>query len=283
MAAKPRGVFIVGALAVVLAAVAAYFLYDYLRGQEERVRTAVATDKAVVAAQPISIGSTIGATQVKAVDWPRANMPQGAFTSTDHVVGRVAIQSLPAGDIVTEAKLVPKEGAPGILTWKIPEGHRAMTVGVDQVAGVAGFLTPGNMVDVILTANPPGSVITISRIVLQNVPVLAIGQIIEQKEGKPVVVPTVTMDVVPEDAEKLAIASTQGRLQLVLRRAGDIQNAVTAGSNVMKVIGAPPKPLVVTKRVVKREIQVVQPPKPAGVAVEVIQGGKKSTETFRGE
>jgi pilus assembly protein CpaB len=139
------------------------------------------------------------------------------------------------------------------------------------------------MVDVILTANPPGSVITISRIVLQNVPVLAIGQIIEQKEGKPVVVPTVTMDVVPEDAEKLAIASTQGRLQLVLRRAGDIQNAVTAGSNVMKVIGAPPKPLVVTKRVVKREIQVVQPPKPAGVAVEVIQGGKKSTETFRGE
>jgi len=289
MAAKPKTLYIFGALAVAIAAIAAYLLYDYLKGEEKRVSEAVATERVVVAATEIPVGSAINITQIKTVDWPKTNIPQGALLSTDQATSRIAIQTFMPGDPIVEGKLVPKEGAPfSILTYKIPEGHRAMTVSVDQVAGVAGFINPGNIVDVVLTASPPGSSQSISKIVLQNVPVLAVGQIVEQKEGKPVAVPTVTMDVSPEDAEKLAVASTQGRLQLVLRRAGDKEVANTVGSTVSKVMsgakgGAPVKVASSTPK--KAPVAKVQetPKEEAKVSVEVYRSGQKTTETFKGQ
>jgi pilus assembly protein CpaB len=289
MAAKPKTLYIFGALAIAIAAVAAYLLYDYLKGEEKRVSEAVAIERVVVAATEIPVGSAINITQIKTVDWPKANVPQGALLSTDQATSRVAVQTFMPGDPIVEGKLVPKEGAPvSILTYKIPEGHRAMTVSVDQVAGVAGFINPGNIVDVVLTASPPGSSQSISKIVLQNVPVLAVGQIVEQKEGKPVAVPTVTTDVSPEDAEKLAVASTQGRLQLVLRRAGDKEVANTGGATVSKVMsgakgGAPVKVTSSTSK--KAPVAKVQeaPKEEAKVSVEVYRGGQKTTETFKGQ
>ena len=286
MAAKPKAVIIVGALAVVIAAVAAYYLYTYLSVQEKKVSEAVATEKIVVAAEEIPVGGTIEAKQLKTADWPKAIMPQGAFLSTDQVVGRVAVQPFMPGDPLTEAKLMPKEGPTSVLTYKIPEGHRAMTVGVDQVAGVAGFITPGNMVDVVLIANLPGSTQTLGKIVLQNVPVLAVGQIIDQKEGKPVVVPTVTMDVTPEDAENLAIASTQGRLQLVLRRFGDKEEAKTTGATITKVFSgarveakaAEGKPARVARKAKKGG---AEKPAEVSVTVDVLRGGQKTTQQFK--
>lgn len=290
MAAKPKALYIFGALAVAIAAVAAYLLYNYLKSEEKRVSEAVATETVVVAASEIPVASTINITQIKTVNWPKANVPQGAFLSTSLVTGRVAVQTFMPGDPITEAKLMPKEGPVSILTYKIPEGHRAMTVGVDQVAGVAGFITPGAIVDVILTVTPPGGSQSFSRIVLQNVPVLAIAQTMEQKEGKPVVVPTVTMDVTPEDAEKLAIASTQGRLQLVLRRAGDKEVAKTTGATVTKVLaGAGRVPAVTTKAKSKTakkpsvsEVPVVLKEE-SKTSVEVYRGGKMTTETFKSQ
>lgn len=289
MAAKPKTLYIFGALAVAIAAIAAYLLYDYLKGEEKRVSEAVATERVVVAATEIPVGSAINITQIKTVDWPKTNVPQGALLSTDQATSRIAIQTFMPGDPIVEGKLVPKEGAPlSILTYKIPEGHRAMTVSVDQVAGVAGFINPSNIVDVVLTASPQGSSQSISKIVLQNVPVLAIGQIVDQKEGKPVTVPTVTMDVSPEDAEKLAVASTQGRLQLVLRRAGDKEVANTGGATVSKVMsgakgGVPVKVTSSTSK--KAPVAKVQeaPKEEAKVSVEVYRGGQKTTETFKNQ
>ena len=289
MAARPKAVIIVGAVAVVIAAAAAYFLYTFLKSQEQKVREAVASEKIVVAAAEIPMGNTIDIKQLKTADWPKANMPQGAFPSTDQVAGRIAIQSFAPGDPITESKLVPKEGPVGVLSYKIPEGHRAMTVGVDQVAGVAGFINPGNMVDVVLTAAPPGAKLTISKIVLQNVPVLAIGQIVEQKEGKPVVVPTVTMDVSPEDAERLAIASTQGRLQLVLRRFGDKETAKTVGATITKVFSgasveakAEGKPVRVARKAkVEAKKEGAEKPTEVVVTVDILRGGNKTTQQFK--
>jgi len=289
MAARPKAVIIVGALAVVIAAVAAYFLYTYLKTQEQKVREAVASVKIVVAAAGIPMGNTIDAKQLKTADWPKANMPQGAFLSTDQVAGRIALQAFVAGDPITESKLVPKEGPAGVLSYKIPEGHRAMTVGVDQVAGIAGFINPGNMVDVVLTATPPGGKLTVSKIVLQNVPILAIGQIVDQKEGKPVVVPTVTMDVSPEDAEKLAIASNQGKLQLVLRRFGDKEPAKTAGATITKVFSgasveakAEGKPVRVARKAkVEAKKQGAEKPTEVVVTVDILRGGNKTTQQFK--
>lgn len=283
MAAKPRAVIIVGILAIAIAAIAAYFLYDYLKMQEKRVSEAVATEKVVVAAEDISIGSNIKPKQIKTVNWPKANVPPGAKASENLVIGRVARQSIVSGDAITESKLVPKEGPPSVLTYKIPEGHRAMTVGVDQVAGVAGFINPGNMVDVVLTTTPPGKRQTISKIVLQNIPILAVGQIIEQKEGKPKVVPTVTMDVTPEDAEKLAIAGSQGRLQLVLRRLGDKEEVKTRGATITKVLSGAkykPRPRRVT---VKPKTSPPIEPKPIEVSinVDILKAGKKTSQRFK--
>lgn len=282
MAAKPKPVIIAGALAVLVAAIAAYALYTYLKGQEQKLTEAVATERIVVAAVEIPVGTSINMTQVRTSEWPKANRPQGAFPSTDQVIGRTSIQTLLPGDAVTETKLMPKEGPVGIMTYKIPEGHRAMTVAVDQVAGVAGFITPGNIVDVVLTANPPGASQQISKIVLQNVPVLAIGQIVEQKEGNPVVVPTVTVDVTPDEAEKLAIASTQGRLQLVLRRLGDKEIAKTTGATVTKVMSGV-SGAAVAGPPAARVIKAPAPPAEQFNAVEVFRGGTKTTEKFKAQ
>jgi pilus assembly protein CpaB len=285
MAAKPKALYIFGALAVAIAAIASYLLYNYLKSEEERVSEAVATVPVVSATTEIPVGSTIDITQIRTVNWPQSNVPQGALSSTDQASGRVAIQTFMPGDPIIEAKLVPKEGGFNILTYKIPEGHRAMTVSVDQVAGVAGFINPGNIVDVILTASTPGATQSISKIVLQNVPILAIGQIVEQKEGKPAAVPTVTMDVSPDDAEKLAVASTQGRLQLVLKRAGDKEVAKTTGATVSKVMtGATAGPIKATssagKATVVKAPVVRQEPM---VAVEVYRGGNLTKETFKNQ
>ncbi len=297
MAAKPRSVVIIGVVSLAFAAIASYSLFNYLQGQELRAKSAVATAKVVVAAQKISPGSAINVTQVKAINWPQSDIPQGAFASTDQVVSRLSMDGAAPGEPILESKLVPKEGQTGVLTYKIPEGHRAMTVGVDPVSGVAGFIMPGNKVDVVLTTNqgfannqPP-----VSKIVLQNVPVLAIGQIVEQqKEGKPLVVPTVTMDVVPNDAEKLAIASTQGKLQLVLRRAGDTDVAKTSGETVIKVINssgfsagsAAASRAVSAKKTRPKEVaetkQMVRTEKPVDLtSVDVWRSSRKTTETFR--
>jgi len=284
MAAKPKPVIIVGILAVLIAAVAAYFLYDYLKGQEQKMTEAVATERVVVAEAEIPVGSAINMTQVKTSDWPKANLPQGAFPATDQVIGRIATQTLLPGDAITESKLMPKEGQQlSILTYRIPEGHRAMTVGVDQVAGVAGFINPGNIVDVVLIASPPGANQQISKIVLQNVPILAIGQIVEQKEGKPFVVPTVTVDVTPEDAEKLAIASTQGKLQLVLRRLGDKELAKTTGTNVSRVIGGISGPSVRAASASGKVTKTTAAPVEQLTTIEIYRGDKKTTEKFKAQ
>jgi len=288
MAARPKALYIFGALAVAIATIAAYLLYTYLRSEQKRVSEAVATVPVVAASAEIPVGSSINITQIKMVDWPKASLPQGALSSTDQATGRVAVQSFAPGDPIVETKLVPKEGAPfSILTYKIPEGHRAMTVAVDQVAGVAGFINPGNIVDVVLTASTPGSNQSISKIVLQNVPVLAVGQIVEQKEGKPNTVPTVTVDVSPEDSERLAVASTQGRLQLVLKRVGDKEVVNTTGATVTKVMtGATAGPIKAVSTSSKKASMSTAPAVKRGEtnsSIDIFRGGKMTTESFKAQ
>ena len=289
MAARPKALYIFGALAVAIATIAAYLLYTYLRSEQKRVSEAVATVPVVAASAEIPVGSSINITQIKMVDWPKASLPQGALSSTDQATGRVAVQSFAPGDPIVETKLVPKEGAPfSILTYKIPEGHRAMTVAVDQVAGVAGFINPGNIVDVVLTASTPGSNQSISKIVLQNVPVLAVGQIVEQKEGKPNTVPTVTVDVSPEDSERLAVASTQGRLQLVLKRVGDKEVVNTTGATVTKVMtGATVGPIKAVSTTSSKKVSMSTAPAvkrgDTNSSIDIFRGGKMTTESFKAQ
>jgi pilus assembly protein CpaB len=282
MAAKPRAVIVVAILAVAIAVVASVALYKFLKGKETELRevreAAVATEKVVVVTREIPIGTPVKDTQVRVADWPKANVPMGAFSSTEAVTGRVALQTLMEGDIITEPKLRPTEGPPGVMTYKIPEGHRAMTVAVDQVSGVAGFITPASMVDIVLTTQRAGRRGPMSKIIFQNVPVLATGQIIETKEGEPVLVPTVTLDVTPDDAERLATAASEGELRLLLRRVGDTEMAMTRGATVTQVVSRPVRKAV--KRVAARA-PVRRKPRTVSVSVEVWRDEAKTVESFK--
>lgn len=296
MASKPKAVFIIGGIAVIVAAVFSWLLYQYLTTQAERLEKmkadAVATEEVVVASVDIPLGTVITPASVRAVEWPKSNMPAGAVVSTEAAAGRVAVVPLQPGDPVTESKLIPIEGPPGIMSYKVPEGHRAMTVGVDQVSGIAGFIVPGNKVDLVVTTKPAGGDEYVSKIFLQDIPVLATGQLIQESpEGEPVVVPTVTLDITPEQAEVLALASTEGRLQLILRRAGDTGEAGTVGATIAMVLGDKPigkKAVSKKKRRYRKRagpakapmVKKVKAPEVIEVSVEVLRNGIKSIEKF---
>lgn len=287
---RPSTITIVSFLAVLMAGGASLLVYKYLRTQTATKGQGVAI---VSAAKDIAIGTKIDASHLKMATWPREALAAGYVTDAKVLPGRVAVRQISAGDIVTESKLMPLNAAStgGIMTYIVPQGHRAVTVAVNEVAGVAGFITPGSRVDVVLTTPKPGSADKedyISKIILQNVPVLASGQGTEQQDGKPVMVQTVTLDLVPEDAEKLivGVGVKKGTLQLLLRNVIDTAEVSTTGATIPKALNVAAAPVVRTaprKAATIAKIIVTQPSAPpvqARVSVEVLKGGVKSTRDF---
>ena len=286
---RQKTVIVVTVLAIVFAVIAAVLMYNYLQKQEQQKTGVYQT--VVVAAMEIPIGSKITDTMVKTAPWPKESVPPGSVTDPKVLVaaGRISIRDIPAGEPITEDKLAPTSAAAGagFMTYVVPPGHRAVTVAVNEVAGVAGFITPGNKVDVVLTTPLPGSPNeTISKIVLQNVPVLATGQIAqEQKDGKPVVVPTVTLDLTPENSEDLVLAANKGPLQLLLRNYSDNAEVEGRGATIRKVLAGsqPPEktkssPTIV--RVIRKAAARKAAPAPNYYSVEVIKGKDRSTKQF---
>ena len=190
----------------------------------------------VVAKTEIQLGAKITAEQLTLAPIPNGSAPQGAFRKLDEVVGRVAITPIGLREPITNLKLAP-EGTVAGLSAVIPEGYRAMTVKVDDVVGVSGFIMPGSFVDVVAVITPAasqnGSADPISKIVLQSIKVLASGPKIDSPENQrePTSVNAVTLQVTPAQAEKLVLATSQGKLQLVMRNYGDQESAQTNGAN----------------------------------------------------
>lgn len=281
---RPNTVTIVTIIAILCASGASFLSYNYLKKQTSKQSQGVAI---VAAATDIPIGTKLDAGHVKLATWPKEALAAGYLTDAKLMSGRVAVRQISAGDIITEAKLMPQNVATngGIMTYIVPQGHRAVTVAVNEVAGVAGFITPNSRVDIVLTTPRPGAADkedNISKIILQNIPVLASGQVTEQKEGKPVIVPTVTLDLPPEDAEKLIVGAKKGALQLLLRNVIDVAAVDTKGSTISKALnGAEPSPVA---KVVHHKVAVskkaLTPPLQAKFSIEVIKGGVKSTREF---
>lgn len=287
-----KPVIIVSVLAIAFAGIAAWLTYEYLN-KEKRKIVAAQPENIVVAATEIPIGSQITANQVKIAAWAKESIPPGSMQDVKAVEGRVAIRHIAPGDSITEQKLKPKAGAAGtgFMTYVVPAGHRAVTVAVNEVAGVAGFITPNDRVDVVLTTQIPGSQSeNISKIILQNIPVLATGQITEQKEGKPAVVPTVTLDLIPEDAEKLVLGASKGTLQLLLRNIADIAPVDSRGATISKVLTGSERPAPIKgseaakpRKTVKRVVKTqVSPPVPTSspYTVEIIKGKERTSKQF---
>jgi len=277
----------VSIIAFILAGSASLLAYNYLRAQEKRPRGV----GVVTAATDIAIGAKVDPRQLKMSIWPKEALPPGYHTDPQRLAGRIAVRQLTAGDVITESKLMPQNATSmgGVMAYIVPEGHRAVTVSVNEVAGVAGFITPNSRVDVVVTTAKPGADKrddNISKIILQNIPVLACGQVTEQKEGKPTVVPTVTLDLVPDDAEKLIVGSRNGSLQLLLRNVIDVATVDTRGSTIQKALGtanvvpvAPRAPTRARPAPKAAPVRYVAP-KPETCTVEIIKGGTKSTREF---
>lgn len=260
----------------------------------------------VVAKVDIPIGSKIAAEQLAVAQFPRNVTPDGAFpTIDDKLIGRVATIRISAREPITESRLAPV-GSAGGLSSVIPEGYRAMTVKVDDVVGISGFIMPGTLVDVVVVIDPPtkeGNQSKVSKIVLQNIKVLANGQNIDkpQNDREAERVKAVTLQVTPEQAEKLALAATEGELQLVMRNSVDQNDEATPGANKASLLSgerampvpepglgskeakpAPvvrrskPRPTVATASL-KIENPPIAPPRPS---VEVIEGAKKRNVDF---
>src|SRR6266850_1668730 len=188
-----------------------------------------------VAKVAIPVGTKIIPEQVMVVQFPKESTPDGAFESADKLAGRVAVTNIAPREPITEARLAP-EGTAGGLSAVIPEGYRAMTVKVDDVVGISGFIMPGTLVDIVVVIIPSdkmGMQDPISKIVLQNIKVLANGQNIDkpQDQREANSVKAVTLLVTPEQAEKLALAASEGKLQLVMRNSIDQGDEQTPGVN----------------------------------------------------
>lgn len=189
----------------------------------------------VVAKVDIPVGAKIIPEQLMVVQFPRESTPDGTFDKPEKLVGRVAVQNIMARETITESRLAPEGSAAG-LSATIPEGYRAMTVKVDDVVGVSGFIQPGTLVDVVVVIDPADKTSDqgpVSKIVLQNIKVLANGQNIDKPKDDREAnsVKAVTLQVTPEQAEKLALASTEGKLQLVMRNSIDQDDEQTNGVN----------------------------------------------------
>lgn len=292
---RSQSIIVVTITALIFATLAAWGVRKFMVDESRKTMSAQG-EKLVIAAADLPVGAKLDITQMKTISMPKESIPQGAFKDPAAVAGRVVIRHLSPGDQITEQKLMPKEGtaASGVMSFLVPNGHRAVTVGVNEVAGVAGFLAPNNRVDVVLTTpipnDPKGE--TVTKIVLQNVPLLATGQITEQKDGKPVVVPTVTLDLTPEDSEKLVHASRKGSLQLLLRNIIDTAKVEeTKGTTIVKVLGGverggaviakvTPKKEMVGKAQKAAPTAVAPPPAPKRHTVEIVKGKDRSTKEF---
>lgn len=194
----------------------------------------------VVASRDLPAGSIVRREDVEAIEWPGAAVPEGFATQLGEVVGRGVITEVRENEPLLAWKMAEKEAGGG-LSITIPEGMRAVSVEVDEVVGVAGFVLPGTRVDVLATVMPgTDRRQTTTRIILQNVRALAADQQYQQDiDGEPQYVTVVTLLVTPEDAEALTLAATEGRIQLALRNTLDVNEIETGGRQITSLINAP--------------------------------------------
>ena len=272
------------ALALASGGLAAYLAMRYLRQQVTPLAAApTKSGRLIIAARPLPIGTVLTEQDIKTVDWVAGAMPAGFITTPADAIGRGLMSPLAENEPVMDAKLAPK-GAGGGLPVIIDPGKRALTMRVNDVSGVAGFVTPNTRVDVLLTINDNvNTTEPATRIIMQDVRALAAGQQLQpDKDGKPQSVGVVTFLVTPEQAETLALASQQGSIQLALRNMLDTMQIKTSGTRTSALLGGPigRPPVATVRRRVSGGVRAVAAPEPSRTVVEVYQGGVRTLMKF---
>jgi pilus assembly protein CpaB len=268
-------------LAAMGAMLAAIVVFSAIRKRESEVQRAMAqTVQIVVAATDIPLGTKLEPDSVKLVRWSRDSVPQGGFTDPQAIADSFAKTQFEANEPIVASKLFMGEKTSGVMPLLIPPGMRAMSVPVDEVSDIAGFVAPHTRVDILVAVagTGPGEP-SFSRIVLQNIEVIAVAQEIEHVKDQPEVVKVVTLLVTPIDAEKLTLASREGLLRLAMRNYSDAKIVATRGIGLPDLLhegGAPGSTLPVMQ---------IQPPPPLAARpahgptafrIEVMRDGKSS-------
>jgi len=245
--------------------------YSYL--QNVPVKTVTTPTRTVVVARTdLALGTELQADDLHAAEWPANAVPEGAFSQPSELVGRGLIHSVVRNEPILPAKLASKEAGAG-LPPIIPPGKRAVSVKVNEVISVAGYVLPGTFVDVVATQSPTARPEDMtSKVVLSQVQVLTAGTRMEQdrKDGKPMQVTVVTLLVTPEEAERLALASSEGQIHLALRNPMDKESPKTAGIRPGALLGIAPGPVLK-----QRGGRTIVVPPPAPPTVEIIRGDKR--------
>ncbi|MDN4574623.1 Flp pilus assembly protein CpaB [Pandoraea cepalis] len=269
-------------IAIVAGLASVVFAAQWLSRQSAASVTSVA-----VAAGDVSLGQPLNTELIKMTNWPADSIPQGAFHDPKLLDGRVARVGMQRGEPILESKLAPL-GTKGGLSAVIGEGKRAITVRVNDVVGVAGFALPGNYVDVIVntseTERKGPTDQSISKIVLEKILVLAVAQQVSRDDTAPKVVNAVTLEVTPEQAEKLDLARSVGTLSLVLRNQVDGAALATTGATKMTLLNEPAAAPPVAAREPVRAAVIRKPSRPAparsGDCVGVLSGAHGGVECF---
>jgi pilus assembly protein CpaB len=280
-------IFAVFALAIVAGGGLAYATFNAINTQPVKT-VSTPTQAVVVAAADLALGTELTKEDLTVVNFPKGAAPEGTFSNPADIVGRGLIVPIVKNEPVLPAKLASKEAGAG-LPPIIPEGMRAVSVRVNEVIGVAGYVLPGTRVDVVATASPssqPGD--TTSKVILSNVQVLTAGTRLEQdqEKGKPMQVTVVTLLVYPDQAERLALASNEGKIQLALRNPLDQGAPETPGVKPAMLLGIvkAPAPGKQVARNTKKATGPVTPETPMvapAPTVEMIRGDKRSSEVIK--
>ena len=286
-----RQTLIALAVAVVLGLIAVFLANAYLSRGDTQVAAQTSTAKVAVAAVPLDYGIDLSPDKVKFVDYPAASVPVGSFTTYEQLVPagkrRVVLRPMTVNEPILATKLAG-EGLGPSIAYLLPDGMRAAAVRVNDVSGVAGFIQPNDSVDVLVTRTLPGNDSRqVTDVLIQNAKVIAIDQNAQTADGKPVVARTATLEVMPTDAQKLALGQQVGTLSLVLRKPGQEQDSTvrTVSLNDLRYsyYGTAPATPAVAVAARPRVTPAVQrrPARPATVrpnsnSVEVVRGTQGS-------
>lgn len=289
--------------ALVVAAAATYGVYRYV--ENAKASNQIATLPVVVAARDIGEGQAIDRLAVVVAQWPAPTVPAGVYASVDSVAGRVSRVQIFKGEAIVPGRLAPDGTSPG-LEVKIPPGKRAMAVRINDVSGVGGLIQPNSRVDILLTLNPTeANQARTAKIFMENMRVLAMGTEVKRgDDGRPIQATVATLEVTPEEAERLAIGASQGQITLALRGYGDPDSVQTKGATASDLVGdipaarrapaptrsAPPPARRATTASQPTQAasqpapppapQQAAPPKPESLSVKVYRGRTATEQKF---
>jgi pilus assembly protein CpaB len=279
-------VFLVLALALTAGGVLAVGTYNYVSSATPNSSaSAIPSKPVVVAASDLPLGAELTADDVRVIDWPASAVPAEAISDPKEVVGRGLVMPVIQYEPILPLKLASKEAGAG-LPPVIPPGLRAVSVRVNEVIGVAGYVVPGTRVDVLTTINPGQNTQSMtSKVILTDVQVLAAGTKLDNTadKDKPVPVSVVTLLVNPDEAERLTLAASEGKIQLALRNPLDRSAPATRGVRPAVLLGTEPATRAVpSPRAAATVARAVLPiPESSGNTVEIIRGDKRAHEVVR--